>query len=87
MNGINWEAEIQKAKFWSGQKDCCRKFIDLAKQINDELVSYKSMWAAEFELRKNMNAELDATKLDVDYYRGKAMALLDESQVIHKING
>lgn len=58
MMSINWEAELQKAKFWSDQKECRQKFIDLAKQISDELTSYKSMWKAEFELRRKAEAAL-----------------------------
>lgn len=55
---IDWEIEIAKAEQWSNKRECCAKFIDLAKQIA---------------------AELDATKLDVDYYREKAIDYLERS--------
>lgn len=51
MSCIDWKIEIEKAESWA-KKECCEKFIDLAKQIADEANAYRSMWSAEFDLRK-----------------------------------
>jgi hypothetical protein len=77
---IDWKIEIEKAESWAGKKECCLKYIDLAKQICDEATAYRSMWGAEFELRQKAQEELNDTKLDVDYYREKAIEYLEKSQ-------
>lgn len=55
---IDWKLEVEKAERWADKKQCCSKYIDLAKQIADEAGSYAAMWEAEFELRKNFESKL-----------------------------
>lgn len=54
---IDWNFEIEKAEQMT-RKECCIKFIDLARQIADERNAYKSMWGAEFELRRSLSTRL-----------------------------
>lgn len=39
---INWKDEIEKARAFYGQNDCCQKLIELSVQIANELEDTKS---------------------------------------------
>ena len=71
---IDWKAEIEKAEQWADKKECCMKYISLAKQISDELNAYKAMWEAEFELRRKGSNKSANDSLDEYYGSGRSFS-------------